>query len=51
VWRTASGGTYTAADLRKEIEAGTPDGRQYASDLLRISRDFLRRKASRQDSK
>lgn len=49
VWRTSSGTSYTAADLRKEIEEGTPEGLQYASDLLRISRDFLRRKANQQD--
>ncbi len=46
VWRTSTG-VYTAAELRKQIEEGTEIGRQYASDLLRISRDFLMRKAQR----
>ncbi|HNK47128.1 MAG TPA: hypothetical protein PKL17_20260 [Pseudomonadota bacterium] len=50
-WRTASGETLTAAALRKEIESGTELGHQYASDLLRVSRDFLRRIASRAESR
>jgi hypothetical protein len=49
VWRTASGDTYTAAQIRQHIEQGSPLGQQYASDLLRISRDFLRRMANRKE--
>jgi hypothetical protein len=45
IWRTSGGDAYTAAELRRHIEAGDEVGRQYASDLLRISRDFLRRAA------
>ena len=47
VWRTSSGAGYTAAELQRLIEEGDPIGRQYASDLLRISRDLLRRTANR----
>lgn len=48
VWRTSSG-VYTAAELRRQIEEGSEVGRQYASDLLRIARDFLMRKANRDE--
>lgn len=47
VWRTTSGDAYTAGDLRHHIEQGDEIGQQYASDLLRVSRDFLRRAANR----
>lgn len=47
VWRTTSG-EYTAAELRQHIESGTEIGRRYAMDLLRISRDYLMRKAARE---
>lgn len=47
LWRTVSGTEYTAHELLQHIEAGDELGRQYASDLLRISRDFLRRTANR----
>jgi hypothetical protein len=46
VWRTTSG-EYTAGELRQHIESGTEIGRRYAMDLLRISRDYLLRKAAR----
>lgn len=46
-WRTASGTAFTSRELVAQIEAGTEIGRQYASDLLRVSRDFLRRRAKR----
>jgi hypothetical protein len=47
VWRTTGGDVYTAGDLRHHIESGDEIGQQYASDLLRVSRDFLRRAAGR----
>jgi hypothetical protein len=47
VWRTTDGDSYTAGDLRHHIEQGDEIGQQYASDLLRVSRDFLRRAAAR----
>jgi len=50
VWRTATGSEYTADELERHIEAGDEVGRQYASDLLRVSRDFLRRSANRKKS-
>jgi hypothetical protein len=49
VWRTTDGDAYTAGDLRHHIELGDEIGQQYASDLLRVSRDFLRRTAGRRD--
>lgn len=48
VWRTTNGDAYTAGDLRHHIESGDEIGQQYASDLLRVSRDFLRRAANRE---
>lgn len=48
VWRTTNGDVYTAGDLRHHIEMGDEIGQQYASDLLRVARDFLRRAAHRQ---
>lgn len=50
VWRTAGGDSFTAAELRKQIESGDEVGRQYASDLLRVSRDFLRRAANKKQA-
>lgn len=47
IWRTAGGDDYTADELERHIEAGDEIGRQYVSDLLRVSRDFLRRTADR----
>lgn len=47
VWRTMEGDEYTASELHRHIESGDEIGRQYTSDLLRISRDFLRRAAGR----
>jgi hypothetical protein len=47
VWRTADGEEFTASQLQHHIEEGDEVGRQYSSDLLRISRDFLRRAANR----
>ena len=47
VWRDTSGGEHMANELRAAIEAGTPFGRAYASDILRVSRDLLRRTARR----
>jgi hypothetical protein len=50
LWRTAGGAEYTADELGRHIEAGDEIGRQYASDLLRVSRDLLRRTAGRPQS-
>lgn len=47
VWRSAGGEEYTANELARHIEEGDEVGRQYSSDLLRISRDLLRRTANR----
>ncbi|MEM9538456.1 MAG: DUF4276 family protein [Cyanobacteria bacterium P01_E01_bin.42] len=45
IWKIANGDTFTALQLRQEIEQGTEIGQQYASDVLRVARDFLKRKA------
>lgn len=47
LWRTVDGAELTAAELRRHIEEGDEIGRQYSSDLLRVSRDLLRRSANR----
>jgi len=47
VYRTVDGSTFTAEQMIHHIREGTATGRQYASDLLRVSRDFLARQARR----
>ncbi|SDY53481.1 DUF4276 family protein [Acinetobacter kyonggiensis] len=47
VWKTLDGNTFNALELSKEIENGTDLGKQYISDLLRIARDMLARKAEK----
>lgn len=47
IWKTATGELFTAEELRKQIEEGTEIGQQYASDVLRVARDFMKRKANR----
>ena len=49
VWRTTDGDVFTAGELRHHIEMGDELGQQYASDLLRVARDFLRRTAARKE--
>ncbi|MCB9527265.1 MAG: DUF4276 family protein [bacterium] len=48
IWRTLDGTVYTAREVKDAVEEGSDLGRQYASDLLRVSRDFLRRAANRE---
>jgi hypothetical protein len=50
VWRTTAGDVYTAVELRRHIEQGDEIGQAYASDLLRVARDFLRRRASQKEA-
>jgi hypothetical protein len=50
IWRTASGDSFKAVELRRQIADGTEIGQQYASDVLRVARDFLKRKANRRES-
>lgn len=47
VFRTIDGHNFTAREMYNEIKNETPNGRAYISDLLRISRDFLKRQATR----
>jgi hypothetical protein len=49
VW-TTSGGPWTAARLSEQVRIGSGIGRQYASDLLRVSRDFLSRQSQKATS-
>ena len=50
IWRTADGDTHTAEEIERHIESGDEIGHQYASDLLRVARDFLRRTANRKQN-
>ncbi len=47
VYRTMDGYTYSASDIVQQIEDGTELGKNYAADLLRMSRDFMIRKANK----
>ena len=44
-WRPISGAPLTAKQLIEEVNSSTDLGLQYSSDLLRVSRDLLQRKA------
>ncbi|NCE87667.1 DUF4276 family protein [Pseudomonas sp. Q1] len=46
-WKTLSGETYSAADLAKNIGEGTDIGKQYITELLRVARDLMSRKAKK----
>jgi|GEM_PF-1280199 hypothetical protein len=48
IYRTMDGSAISAGDMIREVDAGSELGRQYASDLLRVSRDFLIRQARRE---
>ncbi len=39
-------GNWTASAMAAELEAGTDRGREYASDIIKVARDLLSRKAS-----
>lgn len=47
IYRTMDGDNYTAENMVQNIEEGSEIGRQYASDLLRIARDMLKRAAQK----
>lgn len=47
VWRTSGGNSFTSRELISEVERRTVLGREYASDLLRVARDLIVRKAGR----
>ncbi|MFT9497899.1 hypothetical protein [Anaerosolibacter sp.] len=47
LFRTLDGEVYSAQQLENEIKNGTEIGRQYTSDILRIARDLLKRRAER----
>ncbi len=47
VYQTVNGQKFSAKELQASIALGDPIGKDYASDLLRVARDFLKRKANR----
>ena len=47
-WRTVDGRVITAGTLAVEITEGSELGKQYATELLRVARDILVRKARRE---
>lgn len=47
LWRTADGSELTAKILLDEIERGTPLGKQYISEILRVARDMIARQSRR----
>lgn len=47
LFRSAQGEAYTADQMLGEIEAGTEIGREYATAMLRVARDLLKRQAER----
>lgn len=49
LWKTSQGQILTAEQISHEIESGSEIGLQYASDVLRISRDFLKSMAKRRE--
>lgn len=49
LFRSASGAVVTAEQMMQEITDGTDLGREYASDILRVSRDLLSRQAQKHD--
>jgi hypothetical protein len=48
IYKAVDGTAFTAEEMIRHIREGTTVGRQYSSDLLRISRDFLARRAERE---
>ena len=50
LWKTSQGRTLTAEEISHEIESGSEIGLQYASDVLRVSRDFLKSMAKRRNN-
>lgn len=48
IYRTLDGSNVTVAEMIRSMREGSELGRQYASDLLRVARDLLARKAERE---
>ncbi|MGE5471200.1 MAG: hypothetical protein ACM3X0_10430 [Bacteroidota bacterium] len=46
-WKTLDGGQLSAGELARAVAEGTDIGHQYATELLRIARDMIVRKAQR----
>jgi hypothetical protein len=47
IYRSMDGSRITSREMMRHVDSGTDLGREFASDLLRISRDFLARQAQR----
>lgn len=47
VWKTVDGVQLRADELAREISEGTDLGKQYVSDVLRVARDMIARRAKR----
>lgn len=47
MWYLSTGQKYTAGDMVKEFENNSELGKQYISDVLRVSRDLISRHASK----
>jgi len=48
IYRTSDGRTLSAEQMIGEVTAGSPLGREYSSEVLRVARDLLRRQAQRE---
>lgn len=51
VFRTMNGDEYTGVTMSAMIRAGTDVGKEYASSILRVCRDYLSRQAQRETVK
>lgn len=49
VYRSLSGESYSAIEMSRQVSSETSLGKQYAADLLRISRDLLSRQSRKND--
>jgi hypothetical protein len=47
LYKTLDGRQFTAEQILENVQEGTNIGKQYASDILRVARDFLKRQANR----
>lgn len=47
MWRLTSGRTFTAGEMICEFEQYTDLGKEYMSDVLRVSRDLISRQANK----
>ena len=48
IFISSDGYSYTATDMLREVTVGSVVGREYATAILRVARDFLKRQAERE---